>query len=70
LWFLDSDKKIDVKLQEFLHLHNGNFEAFVECWVADEEQMSFYEFYAEKKWENVLSNIQKLFMNTSKTFPT
>ncbi|WP_347273373.1 hypothetical protein [Candidatus Kuenenia sp.] len=66
-WFLDYDKNIDLKLREFLHMHNGQFEAFTKNWVAEDEQTSFYEFYAEKKWEEVLSNIQKFFTNTAKT---
>ncbi len=47
---------IDLKLREFLHMHNGEFAAFTKNWVAEDEQTSFYEFYAEKKWEEVLSN--------------
>ncbi len=65
-WFLDYNKNIDLKLREFLHMHNGEFEAFTKNWVAEDEQTSFYEFYAEKKWEEVLSNIQKFFTNTAK----
>ncbi|WP_169703388.1 hypothetical protein [Candidatus Kuenenia stuttgartiensis] len=37
-------------------MHNGEFAAFTKNWVAEDEQTSFYEFYAEKKWEEVLSN--------------
>lgn len=66
-WFMNIDKKIDVKLQEFFHQHDGQFTTFVENWVADDERTSFYEFYAEKKWEEVLLNIQKSFISKPET---